>query len=225
MSGAALTTALNEEPSLRLEFYSYGVILRKRTDVGFTEYPVSPEQVALALAAKVTFDTGLMSADTLYVRTEGVKQTVIEYRRSQKTGLFLEGSDEPVRVPLPPLLLVRTTVENRTPTYAVYAVKRRPITLDEKLYHAPLPNVFSGASVCWGTVRQAEATGCDLSADWATLLGSRFGDHATGGKSTRFPRDIRKLYIEMERAGTRVYPRGDLVETRKTMADLIGGGS
>jgi hypothetical protein len=62
--GRVLQTALNEEPSLSLDFYSYGVMLRKREGDMLTEYPVDPAQVAVALAAKVTFDTGLLSGES-----------------------------------------------------------------------------------------------------------------------------------------------------------------
>ena len=60
-SGRLLTEALTEQPSLILSFYSFGVMLHKRDGEQVTEYPVDPAQVALALAAKVRFDTGLLS--------------------------------------------------------------------------------------------------------------------------------------------------------------------
>lgn len=85
--GRTLQTALNELPSLSLDFYSYGVLLRKREGDAVTEFAVDPAQVAVALAAKVTFNTGLLSGDTLLVRQEGVKKTVVEYRKPQKTGI------------------------------------------------------------------------------------------------------------------------------------------
>ena len=125
-NGPILQTALQEQPSLVLSFYSYGVMLQKHTEHGVTEYPVDPEQVALALSAKVGFNTGLLPGNSLLVRTEGVQKTVVEFRRGQKTGLWLEGSDNPIRIPLPPLLLIRVTTENKNPQYQVYAVKEQP---------------------------------------------------------------------------------------------------
>ncbi|MBZ0292088.1 MAG: hypothetical protein K8L99_05910, partial [Anaerolineae bacterium] len=67
--------------------------MRKREGDAVTEFAVDPAQVAVALAARVTFDTGLLSGDTLLVRTEGVKKTVIEYRKAQKTGVYLDGTE------------------------------------------------------------------------------------------------------------------------------------
>ena len=212
-AGRHLTAALQELPTLTLEFYSFGVLLRKREGDTVVEYPVDPQQIALALAAKVTFDTGLLAEDTLLVRQDGVKRLVVEYRRPQKTGLYLDGSDTPLRVPLPPLLLIRTTTEDKNPQYQVYAVKKRPTTLGTPLFHAPLPNVFGTGGICWGNVRRISDTALQttsLAEDWAALLGSSFGDHAVNGKSKSHPQDIRQKLIELEHRKARVYPKSDL---------------
>ncbi len=139
-------------------------------DGTYTEYPVDAAHIAQALAAKVRFDTGVLNEDILLIQREGVRDLVVSYRRPQKTGLWLEGSDEPLRVALPGLILIRTCQAD-TPQYQLYAVKRRPKTLAAPLYHAPLPNVFSSGSICWGSVRQAPTQGTSLTADWERLLG------------------------------------------------------
>ena len=210
-------------------------MLRKREGDMLTEYAVDPAQVAVALAAKVTFDTGLLSGDTLLIRTEGVKKTVVEYRKGQKTGVYLEGSETALRIPLPPLLMIRTTSEDRNPNYAVYAVKRKPKSLDVALFQAPLPNVFNSGSICWGTVQRVSdvaLSGASLAEDWAMLLGSPFGDHAVSGKSASFRQDIRKKLmtlstegIELEQKDTRRYPTSDLIPANKTLAQVLGDKS
>jgi PRTRC genetic system protein B len=220
-----LTAALQEQPRLTLEFYSFGVLLRKRDGDAMAEYAVDPAQIALALAAKVTFDTGLLSTETLLVRQDGVKRLVVEYRAPQKTGIYLEGSDAPLRVPLPPLLLIRVTVEDKNPQYQVYAVKARPTKLDTPLFHAPLPNIFNSGSICWGSVRRvsdAALQGNSLAADWDMLLGSPFGDHACSGKSRSHVQDIRQKLIDLERRQARVYPKSDLIPIKRTLAQVLG---
>ncbi|MCL4237660.1 MAG: hypothetical protein KJ047_05385 [Anaerolineae bacterium] len=224
-TGPRLTAALQEQPSLTLEFYSFGVLLRKREGDAVTEYAVDPEQIALALAAKVTFDTGLLGGDTLLVRQDGVKRLVVEYRRPQKTGIFLEGSETPLRVPMPPLVLIRTTTENKNPQYQVYAVKERPTTLNVSLFHAPLPNVFSSGSICWGSVQRVDDAALQTSslvADWDTFLGSLFGTHAVNAKSRSHPHDIRQKLVELEARKARVYPKSDLIPVKRTLAQAIG---
>lgn len=200
-------------------------MLRKIDGETTSEYAVDPAQVALALAAKVTFDTGLLGGNTLLVRQDGMKRTVVEYRPPQKTGLFLDGSDAVLRVPLPGLVMIRVTAEDKAPQYGVFAVKRRPETLDIPLFQAPLPNVFGSGAICWGTVQRVTDTAlrsAGLAEDWTMLLGSSFGDHAVGGKSKRQKRDIRKLLIDLEARKVRRYPTGDLIPVRKTLAQVLG---
>jgi hypothetical protein len=200
-------------------------MLRKQEGSIIQEYPVDPAQIALALAAKVTFDTGLLGGNTLLVRQDGVRKLIIEYRPPMKTGLFLDGSETALRVPLPGLVLIRFASDDKTPTYGVYAVKCRPEKLDVPLFHAPLPNVFGTGAICWGTVPKVDADalrGSSLAPDWAMLLGSAFGDHACGGKSKRHPSNIRKLLIELESSRAKRYPTGDLIPVKKTLAQVIG---
>lgn len=220
-----MQAALTEQPQLTLDFYSYGVLLRKRDGQGMTEYPVDPAQIAVALAAKVRFDTGLLHGDTLFVRFEGVRQIIVEYRRPQKTGLYLEGSDTPLRVPLPGLILIRATKEQQAPDYRLYAVKKRPQRLDAPLYHAPLPNIYTSGSICWGTVRKVSDTalaGASLHEDFQQLLGSPFGDHAVSSKSAAYRQDIRQQLIALEKRKARVYPKPDLIPTPATLAQFLG---
>ena len=227
-AGKALAAALTEQPSLILSFYSYGIMLRKQEGTLVTEYPIDPAQLALALAAKVTFDTGLLGGNTLLVRQDGVKKTIVEYRPPQKTGIFLDGSEVALRVPLPGLVLIRVTTEDKAPQYGVYAVKRRPENTDIPLFHAPIPNVFGSGGICWGTVPRVEDTALRsswLAADFMMLLGSAFGDHAVGGKSRRQPQDIRKLLIELEGKKATRYPTGDLIPVKKTLGQVLGDES
>lgn len=223
--GRTLQAAMTEQPSLSLDFYSFGVMLRKQDGDVCTEYPVDPEQVAVALAAKLVFNTGLMGGDTLLVRQEGVQKTIVAYRKAQRTGIFLDASDTALRVPLPALIMVRHTQEDRQPTYQVFATKQRPTSLNAKLFLAPLPNVFNSGSICWGSVQRVSDEALkrtSLSDDWAMLLGSPFGDHACGGKSHSHPADIRQKLIELERSGAKRYPTVDLIPMKKTLGQVLG---
>lgn len=224
-NGRLLSQVLTEQPALTLSFYSFGIMLRQCEGDKVSEYPVDPAQVTQALSIKIRFDTGLLSDSTLLVRQEGVTKIVVHYRPPQTTGLYLEGSEVALRVPLPGLLLIRTTIENKQPQYAVYALKKRPLNLDEPLFHAPLPNVFASGSICWGTVQHVaenSLTNSSLLADWSTLLGSRFGDHGLSGKSKSHPSDIRQQLIALETRKARVYPKTDLVPVKKTLAQVLG---
>jgi hypothetical protein len=219
---------MSEEPQISLNFYSFGVTVRKREGEQVSEYPVDPAQAAVALAARVTFTTGLLTGDTLYIHMEGVSRTIVEYRKPQMTGVFLDDADVPLRVPLPGLLMIRRMSSDKAATYAVYAVRERPTTLDAELYHAPLPNVFHSAAVCWGTVQRVSdeaLSGASLAEDWDQLLGSSFGNHAVSGKSRSHKDDIRQKLIEIEAKKAKRYPTSDLISARKTLAQAIGDRS
>lgn len=197
----------------------------KQTEHGLTEYAVSPEEVATALSRTVIFDSGPLGGSTVYVRQEGAKRTVADYRPPRRAALWLEGSEDALHVPLPGLLLIRTTTGGRDPAYQVYAVEGRPASCEAPLYHAPLPNIYSGGAVCWGTVPKvgaAQLEGNDLSADWGQLLATPFGSHSVSGKCRSHPDDVRGLYVELERRRARVFPKGELIPARKTLGAALG---
>jgi hypothetical protein len=222
--GQTLNTALQESPSLVLSFYSYGVILRKQDDDAVSEYAVDPAQIALALGNDMRFDTGIIQTDTLLVRQDGIKKTIVEYRKAQMTGIYLEGSLTPLRVPLPALILIRHTQHDARPQYHIYATKRRPKTLDAPLYHAPLPNIFHSGNICWGNVAQPsseELATTSLATDWQQLLGTPFGDHGCVGKSKSHHSDIRQKLIALEAQGAKRYPTSDLIPAKKKLAEVL----
>jgi E2/UBC family protein D len=225
-SPAVLQRAICERPGLTLRCYSYGIVIEKETETGRTEYPVSAEAVATALSARVSFATGILTPNTICILSEGAQRTVVEYRPPQKTPLWLEGADNPLRVPLPAFLMVRTTTAGQSPDYRVYAVAERPGSLDVPLYHAPLPNIYGDGRVCWGTVTKVKAEsliGNDLAEDWSQLLSTPFGSHSVSGKCKSFNHDIRRLYVKLEKHRARVYPKKELVPARRTLGSIVAG--
>jgi hypothetical protein len=221
----ALDAGLQAKPTMTLSFYHFGILLHRMTDDGGElEYAVSPAQLAEALAIKVRFETGLLSGNTLYITNEGTKHAVVEYRPPQQTALYLEGSDVPITIPLPGLVMGRLSNGNDSPRYGVYAVKSRPETLDAPLFNPPLPNVGNG-SICWGSVKRvsAEALASNhLTEDWQLLLGTVFTSHSVSGKSKRFSSDIRQHFIALEKQKARKYPLSDLVPARVTLGEWLG---
>lgn len=221
----ALQSAMSEQPSLSLNFYSFGVTLSKQEDGKQTEYPVDPAQIAVALSAKITFSTGLLSENTLYVHQSGLTKTIVEYRPPQMTGVFLDDSDIPLRIPLPPLVMIRRTRDDLA-TYNVYAVKKRPQSLDAPLFNPPLPNVFNSGSVCWGSVAMVSDEALAdtvLTEDWGRLLGTPFGNHAVSRKSKVYPDDIRQQWVALETNRKRRYTISDLLPLHRTLEQALGG--
>lgn len=215
---------MKTEPLMTLKIYPFGVLMQRKAPQGMSEFLVDPAQVALQLATNIRLETGLLSPNTIYIAQEGVQKIIVEHRPRKKTAIFLEGSDTPVIVPLPDLLLFRRSSEKGQPEYRVYAVKGRPADLEARLFHAPFPNVYDDGRVCWGSVQKLQAqnlSGTTLDEDWKIFLGTPFGNHAVSRKSKSHSDDIRKKYMDMEQKKSRVYPKSDLLPTRRTVQEVI----
>jgi hypothetical protein len=215
---------MNSDPLMTLKIYSFGVLMQRKTPQGMTEFLVDPAQIALQLAANLRLETGLLSPNTIYVAQEGVQKIIVEHRPRKKTAIFLEGSDTPVIVPLPDLLLFRCSTEKGQPEYRVFAVKERPTNLEARLFQVPLPNLYDDGRICWGSVQKLQAqnfSSATLDEDWKVFLGTPFGSHNVSRRSKSHPADVRQKYLEMEQKKSRVYPKADLLPTRYTVQEVI----
>lgn len=219
-AGPPLAPQLSVGPIVQLAIYDNGIAVLRRRDLnphdpesGFRvlEYAVEPTEIARAMSANVAVSTGLLPPDVLWVTVNGIKRTVASYRPPQVTGIWLEGSDTPLRIPLPGLVLIHGGERSRSELYAVKGNPRDPTTV---LYVTPLPNVYG--SVCWGTVSIPTFSNNDLGPVWTNLLGSRFANHAAGQKSKRYPNDVRKLLLSLE--NKKRYPISDLVPHKNIQA-------
>lgn len=206
---------------VELRCFRNGATVRRRNDDGgISEYPVDPQVLAKALLEDkerlVLFSTGLISPALLYYGVKGTSRTVIEYRPPQVTGIWLDGSDTPIKVPLPGLILIANLI-GRHASYQIAATKSRPIALDEIVYQVPLPNV--GYSVCWGSTKLPDIpeTSLDLSKVWTAFFSTPFGNHSVSGKSRRskYKDDIRTLLLALDKRHAKTYPMNDLVQSGK----------
>lgn len=218
-------TLLDEQPSLTLDFYSYGMIMTKRAGEVTTTYAVDPKQFIDSLHTRVTFSTGLISTSCLGIRYGSNYEDVVEYRPPQLTGIWLDSITEPLRVPLPGLIMVRRTYNGARPDYHLYAVKRRPESTQDRLFNVPLSNVYDSHEICWGSVRKVSLEALQstsLTEDWKALFGTSFGGHSAGRKSKSFPLDVRQKLIELDQKKAKRYPVTDLVPTKFTVDHLLG---
>lgn len=193
-----------------------------------SRYPVSPDDIVKALVKNLPeqeFSTGLLPSDIVYVWQKGQKRIVVSYRKPQITGIWLEGSEDALHVPLPGLLMARSWSEAQysKPHYYVAATLRKP-QMGSKLFNAPLPNAGNASSICWGTVDTPSGSvlkTCDMTQDWTFFLGSRFGSHSVSRKSKSQPEDIRKLLIKLDESKSRTFPKDEMVSEKLTFADWI----
>ncbi|GCE32009.1 hypothetical protein KDA_74930 [Dictyobacter alpinus] len=94
--------------------------------------------------------------------------------------------------------------------YWIWAVKDTDISAQTALYHAPLSNVSSNGSICFGANRAPEASGSTILQAFHLFLDSPFNGHMANNKSQKHPGDIRYLLAELAAQEARFFPHEDL---------------
>lgn len=223
-SDGKLKAKLEEPPRISFDFYSYGILMTQRNGNISRTQAVHPDALSAALAQNYRFQTGLLHRDILYMSQSNKGSVTVEYRKPQVYGIWIDGVTNALHVPLPGLVLIRSLPITGTPSYALFAVKRRPGAQSACFYDVPLPNVNSGGIICWGNVPRPSADQLqpnNLAADWRTILGSAFGNHSTFRKSKQYPDDIRKQLIALDAAKAKRYPNDDLVRVDHSFESVL----
>jgi hypothetical protein len=97
----------------------------------------------------------------------------------------------------------------------VYATKRRPLSANSVIYHAPLFNVFKDGTTCPGTNKYPGDIG-EIPESFFLSFFSIAGDYA--GRSKSHPDSLIKLWEELD--GKKRYPTRDLVPFGK-LTDIM----
>ena len=204
-----------------LSFTTTGIRLCRRWHDGeIVEYAVDPKALTDLFSIKEppppppTHNTDILLPSTVCVVMRGDAKTIVDYREPQITGIWFADNPQPLRIPLPGLLLIKKTLNDKSPgTYDMFAVKERPADMKCELYEVPLVHTTRGA-MCWGNVTvPKEATANCLNNAWTAFLGTPFRNHGVDGKSKRkkYAKDIRALLINLDKRKAKKYPVSDLV--------------
>lgn len=202
---------------LRLDLYHETVLLSEFTDQGATVRMISADAIAAALARDLTFSSGLLPDRALWWQS-GREGTRVALWRPAKVwrAALREDPFQPARrfkLPMPGLIFLCQA--HRPP--AVYAVKRRPGAVSDKIFHAPTFNTFQGGGTCQGTTKY----GAVLDAIPEEFFASYFTRAGDGqGRSKKHPRELLALWEELH--GTPEYPLEDMVELA-TIGELMQG--
>lgn len=224
LNGLHFQEALTATPRLVLTFYDIGIILQRQDpDTGiFHEYAVNPEQLAATIGNNLTLTTGILDDDIILMNRSKTTTTLVSYRSPRKTGIYLENVTDPLRVPLPGLIMIRITKTGNPPIHHVFAVKERPTNFNVKLFRAPLPNIYDSGKICWGNISTKPLNDqTSLKPDWQELFATQFGNHMVNGSSKRYPYDIRKLLIELNDRKKHHFPTSDLIPVRTRLSDIL----
>jgi len=206
-----------QNPQMVLTFYPFGIVRKVTTVNGTKESLINPDHLKQVLAdQEVEWSTGIIQPDLLHLSQKGARALTVSFRSAQKTGIWLDGVAEPLRLPMPPMVLFKIAKQGKPVSYRLYAVERRPRTGKEQLYVPPLPNTYANGSICWGSVARPQSTlgNTDMTEDWNMLLGSGF-NHGTGHKSKKYPNDIRTMLRHVQDEGMGRYPLDDLIAANK----------
>ncbi len=199
-------------------FYRESVVLTTHGKDGVaTTHMVSALDVAKALAGTLSLNTGVLPPDTLWWASTSPAPTVGLWRSPRKWKVALQVKalvpPERLELPMPGLVFVCSPGQ---PPY-VYATKRRPVKPEEKLYHAPLFNVFSSGLTCAGNHRYPARVE-EIPESFFLSFFTQAGD--SHGRSARHPDDL-AAWWRMQN-GMKRYPTQDLMPFG-TIGDVING--
>lgn len=176
---------------------------------------VSAMDIAHSLAGELSFSSGLLPANTLWWQNTRSGPLVALYAEPQIRQLALQVNvKDPVRrfkVPMPGLIFL---CRPGTAPW-VYAVKKKPTKETDKVYHAPLANVFNNGRSCPGSHNFPHRVG-DIIQSFFISFFSATAD--LGGRSQKFPKNVLHLWEFLN--GKKKYPMEDLVELA-TVRDLM----
>jgi hypothetical protein len=171
---------------------------------------VSTRDIALAFLREIPLGSGLLPNDTLWWAQgkEGVELAMWQPPKVWLLALQLEPFKPPRRIKLPMPGLIFVCSPARPPK--VYAAKRRPEKLGDKIYHAPLFNVFRDGRTCPGSHKYPENV-AEIPQSFMVSFFTATADYQ--GRSKKYPKDLLKLWDEIE--GKKKYPLNDLVPLGK----------
>lgn len=196
-----------------------GQYLLATTQGDITTYKLlSPNDLKAAFTGEPV-DSGFLSANTIRWGTSYLGEYVVQYYPPQKYGMTLtdiKGGDLVVlTVPMPGLVFMGCGS-----SYWVWALKEE-VSASTQLYHAPLPNVESLGSICFGTLNPNKSSASGMSQIWELLWATPFNSHTVQHKSKKYPVDVRSHLIELHNKKSRKYPVKDLLPLQYNLQEAI----
>jgi hypothetical protein len=204
-----------DELKARLDFYQDSIILYLLDQGVITTRVVSARDIVLALLREVRLGSGLLPEGGLWWSQgkEGVEVALWRSARVWPVALATEPLKPPRRMKLPMPSLIFICSAGRPPK--VYAAKRRPKSLEDVIYHAPLFNVFGDGRTCPGTHKYPDDLR-ELPESFFISFFTPTGDYRR--RSKKYPDDLLRLWEELD--GKEKYPLKDLVPLG-TLKDIM----
>ena len=196
-------------------------LFRYRTKEGSIAYKFVSSAAVRAAFAEETIDTNWLPIN---VRRWGIGKRgewiIITYPPQKHRFSFVSADDErkamTLEVPMPALAFF-----GYDQRYSVWAFKDAELKGDTNLFAAPLPNVDSNGTICFGSNLVPKASAKSIEDAWRIFLASPFTNHSVNGKSRKYPDDVRKQLTQLAEHRRRRYPIDDLVSLNRTANMVI----
>ena len=221
MNLAQLSPMSADETAALLFICGDQYLFRYRTkDSGVAYKFVSPASVRAAFGEEA-IDTGWLPPNT---RRWGIGRQgewiLLTYPPQQHRFTFAreEGVEKTITLEIPMPSLAFFGYDRR---YYLWAFKDAELKGDTALFAAPLPNIDSNGSICFGTNKMPRAAGKAIGEAWRIFLASPFTEHSVNGKSRGFPDDVRKQLVQLAEHRRRRYPIEDLASLNRTANMMV----
>jgi len=200
---------------LRLDFHEDAVVLHDFGRQSVESRVVSAMDVAHALARELSMTSGLLPPETLWWANTaaGPVYAIWEAPKVRKVALQEKALEPPTRLAIPFPGLIFLCLPGQTPW--VYAAKRRPRAVKDRVYKMPAFNVFESGRVCPGSHTFPMDAGAIPDSFFRSFFSSA-GDWRD--RSRKHPKDLKALWTELN--GQASYPLKDLVP-HGTVEDLL----
>jgi hypothetical protein len=200
---------------VRLDFHHQAIEMTDYTGEQIYTKIVSAQDIALALAAEITFSSGLLPENTLwwannrrgplYAIYEEPKVRILTVQKSMKS--------RPARLQIPLPGLVFLCQPGQTPR--VYAVKKKPASIVDEVFKAPLLNTYNDGRTCAGSHQYSQS----ITEIIQEFFISYFSIEANISKrSKKYPKNVYDLWRSLK--GQKTFPLDDL-EYHGTIRDLM----
>ena len=153
-----------------------------RTGAPAATYPVQAGDVASAFN-EFGASTGLLPANTLFWQSVAGQTRIGIWLPPKKRTIAVATGRGVQRwtLPLPGFVFV-----GQDRTYYIHAALKRPGRAMDRLYHCPLPNVYSDGRICAGDVKFPKCAGDTIGVAVRLFFESEFNHDLVGGDRLKF---------------------------------------
>ena len=208
----------SDELKAQVKIYEESITLTLHHEDHAEVRHITQDKLAEIFAGDLQFRTGLLPPETLWRNCEsgGTETALWRGPRVWDVSLQLRAFEEPrrLKLPMPGLIFVcRPALPPK-----VYAAKRRPESVHDRVYHAPLYNVFKDGTTCQGS-HNYPGKPEDIPESFFESRFSIAGDWK--GRSRSRPEDLLSFWNELE--GKKTFPKKELQELAPLEQVMPGG--